>query len=528
MTAGEGSFDDWCREAADRFLQSALVIDDQATLEAEAQVTDLKPPPPEPVPQQDEETSEPTEPPELPLDAKTLIDEFAVHGLVCGVMRPGPNEPRADAVAPTAARADIVLLDWRLRDKGERALEILETLATTEGLRLIAIYTSAGGIDGIAATVGRHLEASNPDGEGAYTHEEGSFRVTGDGLTIEIYAKDGSTGTPEENARQISPQDLPGRLIEDFARMTHGIVPSAAIATVGALRTATPRVLGLLGRNLDAGYLGHRILLPDPDESGDHLIELIGSELRTVIEDNDLVRQAVGREVIERYIDEIDPGDLSADVLKEALRIGVTAREAKKKLSELPGVTQAMPKLVASSPKSQTHRFLDGDETAAKEADRRFAIKLSLRTLSGVNPRLGLGTIVKGEDDAFFICLQPECDSVRLDEGRGFPFLPMTPAEEFNGQDLLVEADEPVGLEIVCNPYELSMLDFDPDPNRRAVIAHDRSGGFVFESADSRLWTFVAQLRNGHSRHLAHRLASDIGRVGIDESEVQRLWRKKN
>lgn len=164
---------------------------------------------------------------------------------------------------------------------------------------------------------------------------------------------------------------------------------------------------------------------------------------------------------------------------------------------------------------------------AAKEADRRFAVKLSLRTPSGAKPRLGLGTVVRGEDDAFFICLQPECDSVRLDKARGFPFLPMAPAEEFNGQDLLVEVGDPVGLEIVCNPYELSMLDFDPDPDRRAVIAQHRSGGFVFESADSRQWIFVAQLRKGHSQHLAHRLASDIGRIGIDESEVQRLWRKK-
>jgi hypothetical protein len=526
VSAGEGSFDEWCREAADRFLQSALVIDDKATLEADAQVAKLKTPSPESDSQQEEDTNDPTEPPEMPLDAKALIDEFAVHGLVCGVMRPGPDEPSAGMVVPTAARADIVLLDWRLRDKGERALEILKALATKEGLRLIAIYTSAGGLDEIAATVCQQLEDSSPDGA-AYAHEEGSFRVTGDGLTIEIYAKEGSPGTPEEEARQIPPQDLPGRLIEDFARMTHGLVPSAAIATVGALRTATPRVLGLLGRNLDPGYLGHRILLPDPDESGDHLIELIGSELRTVIEDNDLVRKAVGREVIERFVDDVDPGDLTTDVLKEALRIGVTAREAKAKLNERPGVSEANPKLVAGSPKSQTHRFTDGDKTAAKEADRRFAIKLSLQTPSGVKPRLGLGTIVKGTDDAFLICLQPECDSVRLDEARGFPFLPLTPAEEFDGQDLLVDADGPVGLQIACNPYKLLMLDFDPDPARRAVIAQSRSGSFVFESTDSRRWAFAAQLRKGHSRHLAHRLASDIGRVGIDESEVQRLWQKK-
>lgn len=526
MSAGESSFDEWCREAADQFLQSALVIDDKATLEAGAQVTELTPPPSDSAPELDEETGDPTEPPELLLDAKSLVDEFALHGLVCGVMRPGPDEPRADAVVPTAARADIVLLDWRLRDKGERALKIIENLATNKGLRLIAIYTSAGELDEIAATVCRHLDDSNSHEDAVFTHEEGSFRVTGEGLRIEIYAKDGSAGTPQEEGREIPPQNLPGRLIEDFARMTHGIVPSAAIATVGALRAETPRVLSLLGRNLDAGYLGHRILLPDPDESGDHLIELIGSELRTVIEDNHYVRKAVGNEIVGRYIDDLDTGDLSANALKEALRLGVTAPKARETLNNLPGVSEADPKLAPKSPKSQTHRFTGGDEAAANRADRRFAIKLSLRTPSGAKPRLGLGTVVKDENGAFLICLQPECDSVRLDEARGFPFLPMTPTTKIKDQDLLIEGDEPVGLKIARNPYKLRMLYFDPDPNIRAVIAQAMSGSFVFQSVYGCQWMFVAQLRKGHSQDLAHHLANRIGRVGLNQSEVQRLWQK--
>ncbi|MFP5389223.1 MAG: response regulator receiver domain, partial [Thermoleophilia bacterium] len=114
-------------------------------------MTDLKTPLPEAHPEQDDEAGEATEPPTLKLDAKALTDEFAAHGLVCGVMRPDPGEPHADTVVPTAARADIVLLDWRLHDKGEHALEILEKLAAKDGLRLIAIYTSAGKLDDIAA-----------------------------------------------------------------------------------------------------------------------------------------------------------------------------------------------------------------------------------------------------------------------------------------------------------------------------------------------------------------------------------------
>ncbi len=528
MSTGGGSFDDWCREAVDRFLQSVLVVDDHATLEADDAVGAVVDPS-EFAPIEDHDDSEaPTERPEQPLDAKTLTDEFAKAGLVCGLMKPDRDEPSAKTVVAVARRADIVLLDWRLDDRGERATEIVRQLAECDGLRLIAIYTSAGELDDIAKTVADRLNGIDESGTRQYKHEDESFRVTGDGLTIEVYAKEGSQGSGAEGERLIAPQDIPNRLIDDFVRMTRGIVPTAAIATIGALRIETPKILGLLGTDLDFGYLGHRVLLPDPDESGDHLIDLIGSELRTVIEDNEVVRKAVGYEVIERFVEQMAPGYLPADALKMALKIGVTKEEARQEIEKMPGVNGANPPL-AGGKKSRTACFMNGDADAAREADRRFAIKLSIRTPSGVPPRLGLGTIVKNEDGDYLICLQPECDSVRLDEPRLFPFLPLRHAEEYRGQDLLVgDATSAVGFAIKGSPYELRMLSFSPDSIKRSVTARRTDNrGFVFAADDGGNWNFVAQLRNAHSQDLAYQLASKIGRVGVDQSEVQRLWQKR-
>jgi hypothetical protein len=471
----------------------------------------------------EESTEEPTEPPERRLDVKTLTDEFAKAGLVCGVMKPDQDSPSAETVVAVARRADIILLDWRLDDRGERASEIVKRLAECDGMRLIAIYTSAGGLDRIAESLAACLNEGDRDGVPRYVHEPDSFRVTGDGLTIEVYAKEGSQGDEAESERLILPQDIPGQLIDDFVRTTHGIVPTAAIATIGALRVDTSKVLGLLGADLDPGYLGHRMLLSDPDESGEHLIDLISSELRAVIEDNKLVRKAVGQAVIDMYVDQTEPGELPLDVLKEVLTVGLTNQEAREKLGPLRAVQDA--KLLKGNG-SRTRYLTGGDAEQALEADRRFAVKLSIRTPSRAAPRLGLGTLVKNGEKQYLICLQPECDSVRLTGARYFPFLPLESAE-FKGQDLLIkEPDDWIGLKIVRSPYELRMLRFSPDPDTRTAMVRPEGDGFVFITNDGEGIEFIAQLRVAHSRDLAHQLATKIGRVGLDQSEVQRLWQK--
>jgi hypothetical protein len=53
------------------------------------------------------------------------------------------------------------------------------------------------------------------------------------------------------------------------------------------------------------------------------------------------------------------------------------------------------------------------------------------------------------------------------------------------------------------------------------------SGAHEFQSTDDVLLTFVAQLRDNHAQDVAHQLAQKVGRVALDESEVQRLWQKK-
>lgn len=532
--AAEGvSFDEWTRKAALRFLQSVMVIDDQATFDVPRGQPSGPLVAPDPVPvsyEEDEPESDddPTVQPESVLDVKVLSDRFADHGLICGVLRPDADEPLSRQAIPAATRADIVLLDWRLGDRGERVLELIDKLASVGGLRLIAVYTSAGALAQIASRICATVRRG-------CVHEPGSFSVTTDSLTIEVYSKEGAGLDPSEQHREVATADLADRLISDFVRKTHGIVPSAAVAAIGEVRAGTPKILRRLGRDLDAGYLGHRTLLPDPDESGDHLIELITSELSAVVEDSALVRTAVGRSVVDAYVDQLQlaQGELSRETLRLMLEVGTAKKTSKDRLRTCPDVNDQMsPKLWGKNVGSQTLRFKQRDEAAALAADQRFATLLALKSpASNTAPRLTLGTIVSAGDGSYLICLQPGCDSVRLDHPRPFLFLPMRVTEQSRFFDLFVEqgAGEYVPLEITREPYALQIREFTPDAVTRVVPARkDGSDRYQFTASDGGQLTFVAQLRASHAQDVAHHLAQKVGRVALDQSEVLRaVWNRQ-
>ena len=95
--------------------------------------------------------------------------------------------------------------------------------------------------------------------------------------------------------------------------------------------------------------------------------------------------------------------------------------------------------------KQVTAPFTQDLETATR-SNRRFAALLSLKTrYPGRVPRLTIGTVLRtgGTDESrYFLCLQPKCDSVRLDTITGFPLIPLIQLEAAevggNGIELLL------------------------------------------------------------------------------------------
>src|SRR6266516_2544502 len=161
-------------EIARNFLQTIMVVDDRAFFEREESAaipTEVQRPGPPRFTELQELTDELVSPsreePEYrsrgrrrsdkasvdtahELDAKKLIGEFAVKGIVCAVIRPKDVEVEflGDKVYPLAESCDIVVFDWVLygaTDGGKVKELISEITQRSSGkekrLRLIVVYT---------------------------------------------------------------------------------------------------------------------------------------------------------------------------------------------------------------------------------------------------------------------------------------------------------------------------------------------------------------------------------------------------
>ena len=250
------------RKIAQRFLQTAVVVDDEAFIAPDrsdgpkaeivvpgrntgASLRDVK-----------ESVSHGAS---HALDAGTLIGSFSALGVICGVVRP------TDAALETMRQADIVILDWRLqKEEPEFALDLLRELLTGEtdrnSLRLVAIYTGEAGLEDICANVFAELKKQGLEPEENKIEPEISFRHG----RVVLYAKSDVNLAPPLKERSVSEEDFPKRLVDDFASMTAGLLPSIALTSLTAVREGAHKVLDRFGADLDPAFLAHRYVFPNP------------------------------------------------------------------------------------------------------------------------------------------------------------------------------------------------------------------------------------------------------------------------
>ena len=211
------------RDFAQRFLQTAVVVDDEAYMASggvdgpKAEV--VAPGRHTRVSSQDDRS--PVDRGSVhTLNASSVMDSFSALGVICGVVGP------TDSAMETMRQADIVILDWLLRDgKPQCALKLLRDLLTGEldrnSLRLVAIYTGEARLDEICAAVSAELTEAGLDPVENETKTKVSYRHG----RVVLYAKSGVNLVEPLKHRSVAEEDLPGRLVDDFASMTSGLLP---------------------------------------------------------------------------------------------------------------------------------------------------------------------------------------------------------------------------------------------------------------------------------------------------------------
>lgn len=550
MTEGLPSFDEHSRRVAREFVQTVVFLDDHAfeSIEPKAPTVELNLPevPIDEVEPDDGALSgahgpHVVEPPaaateESGLDPRSLIEAFATDGLVCAVLQPEPSG-ESQPVLDAARRADVVVLDWMIHgDPGGKTIVLLREMLKADAarggrLRLVAVYTVEPDLSGIIEILHSRLS------EYPSRIEVGGLALRGDHFRIVALAKsDARIPTESPLSRNIVDiRALPSRLYAEFAELAEGLVPNVALKGLSVLRDNTHVLLARLAAGLDAGFLAHRLLLDSPDDAGDHVVEILGSEFASMLQAYE-VRDEVNIERIEGWLKARSPkltlpwdkSEWSAEQFSAAFSEGIGPWCSRNDKGGTGTINKNFRLLAQMFQPGKAAADADLSNLRYAEATT-FAFRYE-KAIAGdkeptaTPPRLTLGTVVKGETGAttsYLVCIQPRCDSVRLkdDDPPAFAFLRGTKVSAADRFDFAVhDGSGYVRLQVESKTSNQVLLRFKP--TNGVVRARRTEHGNDFEAIEpAGTYRWIGQLKDTHAQRLAQRFASSISRVGLNESE---------
>lgn len=499
-------FHEHFRRVATRFLRTALVLDDKAYGRLEAIDGVLRPPPSRRSYRSDQIAITDNKPTD-DLNSGRLVEGFARHGILCGVLDcvPGTEEPDE-----LMNQADIVVLDWHMRgDYGAFALERIRRLAVEQHrLRIVAIYTGEPRLD----VVGERIRESKV-ADGQCWEELPSEMLRCHNCYVALYCKEDTNPQPSFASRVVREDELADKVMSDFVQVVAGLVPALTLTVLAAVRDNAYRLLSGFGKRLDPAFLCHRACLPTPDDAETFVVGKVAGEMEEIMEEAVAAVRPAGVEAISAWMKN---RTLSDEARKEMQRLLTSGKERKDELSstELKG-------------KSLTKRYrwfteaLAGEEASA--LDLEFAWVASQRVVVGQAPRkLHLGTIVRRgyrETEEFYVCIRPRCDSVRLKGRTPFLFLVLTEPKGGMGVATVVVKS---GSGFVKKTVSSTPFVHDFEPLGESGTVETRVGsrtGRCFVDCGGTEFEWLGELRQEFAQRIVQQYGGQLGRVAAEDTE---------
>ncbi len=213
------------------------------------------------------------------LNVREISDAFAEQEIACAFVLPFDDDKDEEKIfcriMAASIPADIVVIDWYLRDKKpELTKRVLAAMAkkdaTEKGrLRLICVYTGQTDTevvttDSVAALLSGGLKSDKVD--------EAAGCAYGNHHCLLVL-----------NKQDVHGADLPLRILEAFTELSDGILPAFAFAAVAAVRRNVHHIITRFSSDLDAAYVANRLITDPPGEVAELLRELFVSECDTAL-----------------------------------------------------------------------------------------------------------------------------------------------------------------------------------------------------------------------------------------------------
>src|SRR5207253_2228565 len=88
---------------------------------------------------------------------------------------------------------------------------------------------------------------------------------------------------PRYNERVKRYDELPEYILNEFTKMTSGLVSNAALRSLSEIRKNSFKLINTFNSSIDPAFLAHRALLDNPEDSEEQIIDLIGSEIKAIL-----------------------------------------------------------------------------------------------------------------------------------------------------------------------------------------------------------------------------------------------------
>lgn len=500
------------------YFRTALLIDDSAVDSTE----DLEPLGPIPA---DSEPTRLVETPSggTPLNWNNIVNAFLKVNVVCSVLRPNREDNILDMAIRGSKVADLLILDWDLFDDDGEATKstIIEITKTDpQRLKVIVIYTEMS-FSLVIDTLVRKCGLT----------EESDFIFRKEATIVLVFGKSSIKPTEgeEESSRIASYSDLPRKIRKDLEDYFGGLVPELTFSSINIIRESAPRILATFDSSLDVPLLTHRALLPEVSDASPQFIRLLTSEFEAALMESPPLADLLNEESIGERLNDFDIRE-SSKTLVEILRRSSNVADELKSLDD----AELAKKAVAMGLRRLGLGDTKLDELLIplievlgvdKEPHELLAVLMSSTQFGDISPILEAGIVLENEDE-YWLCIQPLCDSVRLSGPRRFPLLPLVANADKNdnvksNSDAMIRAadDTTLPVRFSSHSYELTTSEFTPGEGDSSVQAQLEEGTWYFYDTEGRRYRAVCRLRDEFTQQAVQKLTSGVTRPGVDLSE---------
>ncbi len=514
------SFATRSEDALKHFLLTAIVVDDRVSSISKENVSVLK------TPSRGIKTDIATvstsgDSQDRGVDGTALVEAFLKEDILCTVLerRSGLED---DEKIPIA---DIFVLDWMFGDTGGKAVACIKkcTVDHPHAVHLICIYTSEPDISKISKKI-------KEDFPGVIGIESNNiFKINN--TYIVILKKKTFSNIHEGVApfKEIKEEDLPKELIKIFSALTGGLLSNAVLHALSVIRDNTYTVLSRFPSSLDPAFLSHRVYSNPCEDTEQHIIPLICSEISSILT-QEKISEHLNIDAINAWIAAdntphqnpqalcIERGKNIDNYISNFLINGI------KEIEKIPNMPKTIKKSILNIRESTMTSYW-GSDTPTK-SDVELAMLMSCEYMYSENsPMLKSGTIVSDPNSDYYICIQPPCDCVRIDNKRPFIFAPLISIEDTdylknkNFNLACIIKDKIKYFKYVYKPYEIKSITFSPDKHNGNIYTKKYKDKWSFTSLDDKEFIWIMQLKEVHALKIIHEHAVNLSRIGLTESD---------